>query len=166
MDDFTEAALAEGTYVAFTDGSCKGNPGPGGCAMRLYLPHDEPIEKTRKSLSTTNSKAEMRAVIDALEATPEGARVVICLDSQFIKDSFEKYLTGWIERDWRNSKGKPVKNQDMWKKIITLSKTRSVTFRKIKAHSGHPDNERVDELASQAAGRASKRAFLTVDCAV
>lgn len=163
MDDFTKAALAEGIYVAFTDGSCKGNPGPGGCAMRLYLPHDEPIEKTRQSTYTTNSKEEMRAVIDALEATPEGASIAICLDSQFIKDSFEKYLSGWIERDWRNSKGKPVKNQDMWKKIITLSKTRLVTFRKIKAHSGHPDNERVDELASQAADRASKQSLRARD---
>ena len=90
MDNFTKSALADRIYVAFTDGSCKGNPGPGGSANRLYAPEGEIVEKTRLSVSTTNNIAEMVAVIDALTATPEGESVLVCLDSEYIKDGFEK----------------------------------------------------------------------------
>ena len=159
MDNLTKTALADGKYVAFTDGSCKGNPGPGGSAMRLYTPAGKRVEKTRHDLSTTNNIAEMVAVIDALEGTPEGASVMICLDSGYIKDGFEKYLAGWVKRGWRKSNGKAVANIDRWKQIIELTANRKVTFHKIKAHSGHPDNEYVDALASEAAERAAKRAF-------
>lgn len=158
MDNFTKSALADGIYVAFTDGSCKGNPGPGGSAMRLYAPDGKTIEKTRLSVKTTNNIAEMVAVIDALTATPEGASVLVCLDSEYIKDSFEKYLAGWNKRSWRKSNGKKVANILWWKQIIDLTETRKVTFHKIKAHSGHPENEYVHGLSSKASERAVKRA--------
>lgn len=158
MDNLTRSALADGIYVAFTDGSCKGNPGPGGAAMLLYVPDGDPIERTLQSLETTNNKAEMAAVIVALKATPEGASVLMCLDSEYIKKGFESYLTGWINRRWRKSNGDRVKNQDLWGEIIDLTATRKVTFHKIKGHSGHPDNERVDALAGEAAEKAAKRA--------
>lgn len=159
MDNLTKMALANGTYVAYTDGSCKPNPGQGGCAFRLYSPDGQMIEKTHKSLSTTNNVAEMWAVISALKSTPEGAEVLICLDSGYIKDGFEKYLTGWRERGWRKSNGKEVQNKDLWKKIIELTETRKVAFHKIKAHSGDPDNDRVDTLAGEAADRAAREAY-------
>lgn len=160
MNTRAEAALADGFYVAYTDGSCKGNPGPGGCAFRLYLPDGQVIEASRPSRKkTTNNVAEMWAVIDALTATPEGASVLVCLDSGYIKDGLEKYLEGWIKRGWRKSDGKEVLNRELWEKIIALMAAREVIFHKIKAHSGDPDNEHVDAMASDAANKAAKRVF-------
>jgi ribonuclease HI len=159
MDTHAETALADGFFVTYTDGSCKGNPGPGGCAFRLYSPDGQISEKARQSLETTNNKAEMWAVIDALTATPEGASVLVCLDSAYIKDGFEKYLEGWIKRGWRKSDGKDVLNRELWEKIIALMATREVTFHKIKAHSGDPDNEHVDAMAGKAADKAAKKVF-------
>lgn len=159
MDNLMKTALAEGSYVAYTDGSCKPNPGPGGCAYRLYLPDGEMTEASRESLSTTNNIAEMWAVIDALGATPIDASVLVCLDSGYIKDGFENYLAGWIKRNWRKSDGSDVANQELWKKIIELTETRKVTLHKVKAHTGDPDNERVDTLAGEAADRAGERAL-------
>ncbi|NIZ09986.1 ribonuclease H [Pseudooceanicola sp. HF7] len=159
MDDITKSALAEGTYVAYTDGSCKGNPGPGGAAYRLYAPDgSDPSEFSRKSKHTTNNKAEMQAVIDALKATPVDAYVMICLDSEYIKNGLEDYLPKWVGNGWKTSKGKPVENRDRWEMIKALVDERLVTFRKIKAHSGDPDNNRVDQLAGEAANRAERAA--------
>lgn len=101
----------------------------------------------------------MWAVIDALTATPEGASVLVCLDSGYIKDGLEKYLEGWIKRGWRKSDGKEVLNRELWEKIIALMAAREVIFHKIKAHSGDPDNEHVDAMASDAANKAAKRVF-------
>ncbi|WP_122073540.1 ribonuclease H [Pseudophaeobacter sp. EL27] len=152
-------ALAEGRYVAFTDGSCKGNPGPGGAAVWLYVPNGKPIEHSRKSLSTTNHIADMTAVIDALEMTPEGESVLIVLESEYIKDGFELYLEGWLQRGWRKSNGKKVANCELWKRIHSLAAERHVTFYKISANSNDPDKIRVDALAKEAAEKAAKRAY-------
>jgi len=159
MDTIAEEALADGFYVAYTDGSCKGNPGPGGCAFRLYSPDGQWTEKARQSLDTTNNIAEMWAVIDALTATPEGASVLVCLDSGYIKDNLEKHLEGWIKRGWRKTNGKDVANRELWEKINALTETREVTLHKIKAHSGDPDNDGVDALAGEAADKAVQRVF-------
>ncbi|WP_460273934.1 ribonuclease H family protein [Celeribacter sp. ULVN23_4] len=158
MNDLMKAALAEGCYIAYTDGSCKPNPGPGGCAYRLYAPDGSaPSEFSRKSTNTTNNIAEMQAVIDVLKATPEGAFVTICLDSDYIKNSFENYLPKWSVNGWKKSNGKPVENREKWETIKTLADSRAVTFHKVKAHAGDPDNERVDQLAGEAADRAAQK---------
>ncbi|WP_198134872.1 ribonuclease H family protein [Roseovarius sp. 217] len=151
--------MADGFYVAYTDGSCKDNPGPGGCAFRLYAPDGQIIEKSRQSLETTNNKAEMWAVIDALTAIPEDAPVLVCLDSGYIKDGIEQHLEGWLSRDWRKTNGQEVRNRELWEKIIALMATREVTFHKIKAHSGDPDNEHVDAMAGKAADKAARKVF-------
>ncbi|MEB8389079.1 ribonuclease HI [Rhodobacteraceae bacterium KMM 6894] len=157
MDILAKTALADGTYVAYTDGSCKPNPGPGGCAFRLYAPDGSMIENDLHFLETNNNVAEMWAVIDALTATPDGASVLLFLDSGYIKDGLEKYLTGWLTRNWRKSDGKEVANRELWETIIALTETRKATFLKIKARSSDVDKKRVDVLAKEAADRAVQR---------
>lgn len=159
MEKCKTTALAEGRYVAFTDGSCKGNPGPGGAAARLYVPNGRPIEHIRKSQGTTNNVADMTAVIDALEMTPEGESVLIVLESDYIRCGFEKYLEGWLQRGWRKSNGKKVANCELWKRIHSLAAERQVTFYKISANSNDPDKMRVDALAKKATEEAAKRAY-------
>ncbi|CUH89950.1 Ribonuclease HI [Phaeobacter sp. CECT 5382] len=159
MDNLMKTALAEGKYVAFTDGSCKGNPGPGGAAVWLYVPNGEPIEKPRQSLSTTNNIADMTAVIDALEMVPEGESVLIVLESDYIRCGFEQYLEGWLQRGWRKSNGKEVANCELWKRVHSLAAERHVTFYKISANSNDPDKIRVEALAKEAAEKAAKRAY-------
>jgi ribonuclease HI len=158
MDDLARTALADGTYVAFTDGSCKPNPGPGGCAYRLYRPDGTIEDFSRQSLWTTNNIAEMTAAIDALEATPEGSAALIHVDSQYVSMGFHDWLPNWIAKGWRKSGGKAVENQQLWLRIIALAETREVTFRWIKGHSGDPDNEAVDRSAGEAMEEACRRA--------
>jgi ribonuclease HI len=156
MNNFKQAALAEGSYVAFTKGS--GRDGAGGCAYRLYSPDGEMTEASRQSTSTTSNIAEMSAVVDALTATPIGAVVFVCLDSGYIKDNFEKYLAGWIKDGWLKSDGTEVRNKEWWEKIAALTETRKVTFHKTKARAGCPDSKHVKTLAKDAMNKAYKRA--------
>ena len=157
MDSETKTALADGILVAYICGRCNPNPGPGGCAFKLFLPDGQIVEKARQSLSTTNVVAEMTAFIDALESTPEGASVQICAACENIKNCFEKYLAGWVEKGWRKSNGKPVLNRELWEKIHSLTATRQVAFRKINASSNDPDSVRVADLAHEASQKAAKR---------
>lgn len=158
MDNLARTALAEGKYVAYTDGSCIVNPGPGGCAYRLFFPDDrEPIEGTRQSLDTTNNVAEMQALSDALAKTPIAAEVLVCLDSEYVKNGVELYLPTWRTNNWKKTNKKPVQNRAKWEQIAELIDARTVTFHKIKAHSGDRDNEQVDTLAHNAARAAMRR---------
>jgi ribonuclease HI len=164
MNNLTKTALAEGTYVAYTDGSCKPNPGTGGVSYRLYLPDGQVKEAAREQASTTSNRIKMHAVIDAIAATPEGASALICLDSGYIKEGIETHLTGWLKRDWRKANDEPVANQDLWKEIIALSETRTVAFHKVKARSGDPDYERVGDLARDATDRAIEGGLSGLGC--
>ena len=155
MDNIKLTALAEKTYVAFTRGSCKGNAG--GCAYRLYSPDGEVAEGHRQSRDTTNNKAEMQAVIEALTVTPEGASVLMCVNSGYIKGNFENYLAGWIKGGFLKADGNKVANRGLWEKIAALTETRKVTFRMIKTDSGGPDVKHVQTLARKAADKASER---------
>ncbi|MBT9385453.1 ribonuclease HI [Pseudooceanicola sp. CBS1P-1] len=158
MDDLMKSALAAGTYVAVTDGSCQPNPGPGGCAYRLHKPDGTaPVEASNQSLDTTNNIAEMQAVINALKATPEGVRVLIFLDSEYVKNGCEKDMARWAQNGWKTTKGKGVKNREKWETIANLMVTRDVAFQEVAAHSRDPEHERVDQLAKEAAERASRR---------
>lgn len=159
MDTHTTAALADGIYVAYADGSCVTNPGPGGCAFRLFAPDGQVTEKKRYSLYATSNQVKMQAVIEALEATPEGVSVLVCLDSGYIKDGSEKYLARWRSNGWRKADGNEVANRELWARIVGLSETREVKFHKITARSGGPDSDRVEALATKAAEKAASRAF-------
>ncbi len=137
-----------GVTVVYTDGSCRGNPGPGGWAWAV---DDGPTDRGGES-HTTNQRMEVTAVVRALEALPGPVHVVS--DSTYVVNCFKQnWWVGWQRRGWRNTQGKPVANQDLWKALLPLAldSGRPVTFEWVKGHSGHRMNDLVDLLATQAA---------------
>jgi ribonuclease HI len=133
----------------FTDGACRGNPGPGGWGA--ILRHHE-IEKNINGaeLLTTNNRMELTAVIKALEALKKTCTVEITTDSQYVHSGITKWLTQWKKRNWKTSDKKPVKNVDLWQQLDTISQKHKITWHWIKGHSGHRENELADQLANQA----------------
>lgn len=142
-----------GRVQVFTDGSCLGNPGPGGWAAILRY------NGTEKELSggfsgTTNNRMELRAVINALSALTRACGVDLYTDSTYIKDAVVKdWLGGWQRNGWKTAAKKPVKNQDLWRELLPLLKSHDVRFHWVRGHAGHPENERCDVLAKAQAGR-------------
>ena len=149
-------ADAPNHVTIYTDGSCLGNPGPGGWGALLI--HGE----NRKELSqgyrrTTNNRMELLAVISALEALKRPCSATIFTDSKYVKDAIvKKWLDGWIKRGWMTAAKKPVKNPDLWKRLAKLLPEHRVEFRWVAGHSGQPENERCDELARKAASGPDK----------
>ncbi len=142
------------TIQIFTDGSCLGNPGPGGYgATLLYNSH-------RKELSggfnkTTNNRMELLAAIKALESLKESCQVELTTDSQYVKNGINQWIINWKKRGWKTSDKKPVKNQDLWQELDQQVNRHSVNWHWVKGHSGHPENERVDDLAREAASQSN-----------
>lgn len=135
----------------YTDGSSLGNPGPGGWgAILIFGEHRK--EFAKGYLETTNNRMEIRGVLHALAELSRPCRVQIYTDSMYVRDAIEKkWLQNWLRNGWKTAAKKPVKNRDLWERIIPMLQNHSVTFHWIKAHAGHPDNERCDELAKNAA---------------
>lgn len=138
----------------YTDGACSGNPGPGGWGALLRY------NETEKTLSggeadTTNNRMEMMAVIQALESLKRSCKVKVCTDSRYVMDGMQSWLAGWKKNGWRTAARKPVKNADLWQRLDTACARHTITWEWVKGHSGHPDNERVDELARDAIGALS-----------
>ena len=137
--------------VIHTDGACLGNPGPGGYAA-VWEAGDGPRELSGGRKLTTNNRMELLAAIVALEALEAPTKVVLVTDSRYVHDAIEKrWLAGWQKRGWVNAEKKPVKNQDLWRRLIPLLSRHSVSFRWVRGHTGHADNERCDVLAKKAA---------------
>jgi ribonuclease HI len=136
----------------FTDGACKGNPGPGGWAALLRLGRHEK-ELSGGEADTTNNRMEMTAVIRGLNALIEPCEVTIHTDSRYVIDGMTKWIHGWQKRGWMNASKKPVRNEDLWHDLIEASRPHLVHWEWIKGHSGHPENERVDALASAEAAQ-------------
>ena len=136
----------------FTDGACKGNPGPGGWGALLRLgPHEK--ELSGGEAGTTNNRMEMTAAIRALEALKEPCEVSLHTDSKYLIDGITKWIHGWKKKGWKNSAKKPVLNEDLWRELDMQRGRHKVEWHWVKGHSGHPENERVDQLASDAAER-------------
>lgn len=133
----------------YTDGSCLGNPGPGGWAAILRLdgtPHER--ELSGGYARTTNNRMELRAVLFALSALREPCAVALYTDSQYVCHAVEKgWLWGWKKRGWVKSDKKPVKNVDLWRQLPPLLQQHEVRLHWLRGHAGHPENERCDELA-------------------
>ncbi|WP_100259479.1 ribonuclease HI [Qipengyuania seohaensis] len=137
----------------FTDGSCKGNPGPGGWAALLRMGRHEK-ELSGSDPETTNNRMEMTAVIRGLSALIEPCQVDIYTDSKYVIDGITKWVHGWKKRGWINASKKPVKNAELWHDLIEATARHQIEWHWVKGHSGHLENERVDTLANQAADRA------------
>ena len=134
----------------FTDGACKGNPGPGGWGALLRLGQHEK-ELSGGEADTTNNRMEMTAAIRGLEALIEPCEVDLYTDSKYLIDGITKWVHGWKKRGWINASKKPVRNADLWHELIVLTERHRVEWHWVKGHSGHAENERVDRLASDAA---------------
>lgn len=137
----------------FTDGACKGNPGPGGWGVLLRRGQHEK-ELSGGEADTTNNRMEMTAVIRGLTALIEPCQVTIYTDSRYVIDGMTKWIHGWQKRGWINASKKPVRNADLWHELIEAVTAHDITWEWVRGHSGHPENERVDRLASDAAERA------------
>ena len=137
----------------FTDGACKGNPGPGGWGALLRLGQHEK-ELAGGEAHTTNNRMEMTAAIRALEALIEPCSVDLHTDSRYLIDGITKWVAGWQRRGWVNASKKPVRNEDLWHELIALTAKHTVRWHWVRGHNGHAENERVDRLASDAAETA------------
>jgi ribonuclease HI len=133
----------------FTDGACSGNPGPGGWGAILRYNGVEK-ELSGGDSETTNNRMEMMAAIASLEALTRPARVRLHTDSTYLKDGITKWIHAWKVRGWKTANKKPVKNQDLWQRLEAALERHQVEWFWIKGHSGHPENERADELARDA----------------
>jgi ribonuclease HI len=135
-----------------TDGSCLGNPGPGGWAAVLRYQGRE-RELSGGEALTTNNRMELMGAIMALEALSEPCRIVLHTDSQYVRQGITEWMANWVRRNWKTAGGDPVKNRDLWERLHAANQRHEVEWRWVKGHSGNPDNERVDVLARDAAIR-------------
>jgi ribonuclease HI len=130
----------------FTDGACRGNPGPGGWAAILRYGQVEK-ELSGYDPDTTNNRMELMAAIAGLEALKRPCRVRLYSDSQYLRDGISKWIHAWKRRDWRTADKKPVKNVDLWQRLDAVATRHAVTWEWVRGHAGHPENERADALA-------------------
>jgi len=135
-----------------TDGSCLGNPGPGGWGAVLRYQGRE-REISGGETPTTNNRMELMGAIMALEALSEPCRIVLHTDSQYVRQGITEWMANWVRRNWKTAGGDPVKNRDLWERLHAANQRHEVEWRWVKGHSGNPDNERVDVLARDAAIR-------------
>ncbi|WP_133364811.1 ribonuclease HI [Qipengyuania sediminis] len=139
----------------FTDGACKGNPGPGGWGALLRMGRHEK-ELSGGEPVTTNNRMEMTAAIRALGALIEPCEVELYTDSRYLIDGITKWVAGWQKRGWVNASKQPVRNAELWHDLIRETARHKVNWHWVRGHSGHPENERVDRLASAAAEAAGR----------
>ncbi|WP_417594669.1 ribonuclease HI [Oceanospirillum sp.] len=133
----------------FTDGGCKGNPGPGGWGAILYY-GDAKKEIKGSEKETTNNRMELMAAIQALELLKRPCEIELTTDSQYLRQGITQWIHNWKKRGWKTADKKPVKNQDLWQRLDAAVGQHKVTWSWVKGHAGHPDNERADELANEA----------------
>ncbi|MBC7164378.1 MAG: ribonuclease HI [Roseovarius sp.] len=139
--------------VAYTDGACSGNPGPGGWGVLMQARDGDTVVKTRDlkggEALTTNNRMELMAAIMALETLARPSAITIVTDSAYVKNGITAWLHGWKRNGWRTAAKKPVKNADLWQRLDAAQARHKVTWQWIKGHAGHPENERADGLARE-----------------
>ena len=138
--------MAEPIVEIFTDGACSGNPGPGGWGAVLRF-KDQEKELSGGEPETTNNRMELMAAIAALEALKRPSRVVLTTDSVYVRDGITKWIHDWKRRGWKTAAKKPVKNAELWRRLDAAAAPHQIDWRWVKGHSGHPENERADQLA-------------------
>jgi ribonuclease HI len=133
----------------FTDGACKGNPGPGGWgAIMKYGDHVK--ELNGYSAETTNNIMELTAVIEALKSLTRPCAIILTTDSNYVKDGITQWIHNWKKKGWKTANKKPVKNKECWLQLDVEVQRHQIEWKWVKGHSGHPENERADELANEA----------------
>lgn len=132
----------------YTDGACKGNPGPGGWgALLTYGKHQREIYGGEPD--TTNNRMELLAAIKALEALKRPCQVELFTDSQYLRQGINSWLANWLKNNWKTANKKPVKNQDLWQQLHQLNQKHHIQWQWVKGHAGDPGNEKADELANK-----------------
>ena len=137
--------------IAYTDGACSGNPGPGGWGVLMRAMSGDKLLKQRElsggEADTTNNRMELLAAINALEVLGRTSAITIITDSTYVKNGVTSWIHGWKRNGWKTSAKKPVKNADLWQRLDEAQAGHQVTWEWVKGHAGHPENERADELA-------------------
>jgi len=133
----------------FTDGACRGNPGPGGWGV-LLLQDGQEIVLSGAELNTTNNRMELAAAINGLAHVTQASQIALTTDSQYVRQGITQWIQGWRRNGWRTSSKQPVKNQDLWQALDREAAKHEVSWHWVKGHSGHPGNERADALANLA----------------
>tara|TARA_A200000159_G_scaffold118220_2_gene112044 strand:- start:4814 stop:5278 length:465 start_codon:yes stop_codon:yes gene_type:complete len=147
--------VAQQSVHIYTDGSCLGNPGPGGYgAILIYGKHRKEISEG--FTLTTNNRMELLATIEALKLLTKPCQVELTTDSQYVKNGINQWIHNWRRNGWRTKDKKPVKNADLWQALDEVIKQHEVNWHWVKGHSGHPENERCDDLARNAAESPTK----------
>ncbi len=143
------------TITIYTDGACKGNPGPGGWGA-LLMGGDTEKELMGGELATTNNRMELTAVIEALNALKRPCHVILYLDSEYVRKGITEWIHGWKARGWKTAAKQPVKNVDLWQKLdaVVAGAGHQIDWRWVKGHAGDPGNERADALANRGVGLA------------
>lgn len=144
------------TLHMWTDGACKGNPGPGGWGVVLRAANGSERELSGGETLTTNNRMELTAAIRGLEALKKPCHVILETDSVYVRDGITKWIHGWRKNGWRTADKKPVKNAELWQELVEACARHKIDWRWVKGHNGDPDNERADKLASDAALNISK----------
>ena len=140
----------------FTDGACLGNPGPGGWGAVIRSGGREKELSGGEPL-TTNNRMELMAAIRALEALKRPCDVILHTDSIYVRDGISKWIHGWQRNGWRTADRKPVKNEELWRALLEVAAPHRIDWRWVKGHSGHPENDRADRLACDAADQVANR---------
>lgn len=140
----------------YTDGACRGNPGPGGwAALLLFGEHEKVLQGAEAE--TTNNRMELTAAVQALNALTRGCAVILHTDSEYVRTGITEWLPQWKARGWKTAAKKPVKNQDLWQALDAAAAAHRVDWRWVRGHAGNPGNERVDLLANEAIDQLLQR---------
>lgn len=136
------------TVEVYTDGACRGNPGPGGWGVLLRYGNTEK-ELYGGEADTTNNRMELMAAIQALENLKRESEVILTTDSQYVRKGITEWIANWKKRGWKTASKQPVKNKDLWQRLDKAATQHQVEWHWVRGHTGHPENERADELANR-----------------
>ncbi len=140
--------------IVYADGACSGNPGPGGWGAILKHPSTGKAKRiSGGQKDTTNNRMELTAVISALETISKPSKVKVVTDSQYVSRGMKEWIENWLDKNWRTANRKPVKNVDLWQRLLKVSDEHEVSWEWIAGHAGHPENEECDRLAVAATGK-------------
>jgi len=144
--------------IIYTDGSSRGNPGPGGWGA-IIIGNDEIREIGGREITTTNNRMELRGTIEALRMVQKGSEIIIYTDSEYVVKGITSWIHNWIKNNWKTSNRKPVVNQDLWKELLSVSDGKNIEWKNVEGHAGIAGNERTDEIATNFADNGEIQLF-------